>query len=261
MIIFWSSLNSTSSESTPTPETTTEKFGNEVKTFKPLIVFDLDEITEDPIQPTSVNVGRKDQREFDLVMTNFLETQKYHLGLTAERITQTQHMGIFSAVTKVIANSQNLSNFAASPQSSWSQNLFLGKREGFVDESLLAPIYDKNGNVVGRLRLDFAKDWNRAVIDASKKGVDLRPTSPGDTYRGPEVYNSPEARRKIEAGILAKPGRSWHNWGLAIDVEDTKGAYDWLKKNGNKYGIWWGERRDEPWHWRSIYKKEGVWVK
>lgn len=120
---------------------------------------------------------------------------------------------------------------------------------GFVNASLLEPVYDRAGKRVGLLRRDAAESYNSMVKAAAMYGVDLRPTSAGDTYRGPDVYESTEVQRKIRLGIVAPPGRSRHNQGIAVDFRDTPGAYLWLRENGAQFGWWWGERRDEPWHW------------
>lgn len=110
---------------------------------------------------------------------------------------------------------------------------------GFVDVRLLWPVFDREGRQVGRLRFDAAESYNRMVL-AAAEGVDLRPTSSADTYRGPGVYASAEARRKVRAGVMAAPGRSRHNQGIAVDFRDTAGAYRWLREKGGRFGWWLG---------------------
>lgn len=71
----------------------------------------------------------------------------------------------------------------------------------------------------------------------------------------------------------SKGCKSNHGWGLAIDVKNKKGARDWIKKNGEKYGWWWSGgtfSRIEDWHFdydikRDTFLKEnkknkGQWI-
>lgn len=45
----------------------------------------------------------------------------------------------------------------------------------------------------------------------------------------------------------SKGCRSNHGLGLAIDIKDSS-AKAWVRKNGEKYGWWWGEAPTEDWH-------------
>jgi hypothetical protein len=122
--------------------------------------------------------------------------------------------------------------------------------DGFCDEAFLVDCFDRNGKVVGRLRVDAAKAYNAMVLAAAKDGVTLVPTSSVDMFRPQWVYKTKAAIKKIAAGIMAKPGRSRHNKGIAVDFDlSKKGAEAWLHANAHKFGWAWGERRDEPWHW------------
>ena len=138
--------------------------------------------------------------------------------------------------------------------SSWNLAIKLAEgkaKSGFIDERDLADIYDpRTGKVVGRLRKEAANDWNRMARAAWADGVLLLPTSMVDSYRPPWVYKTASAIKKIAAGIMAKAGRSRHNKAEAVDADlKKKGAETWLHKNAAKYNWFWGERRDEPWHW------------
>lgn len=129
--------------------------------------------------------------------------------------------------------------------------------KGFTPESELLAVFDSNGKQVGRLRKDVAPSYNKMVIDAAKEGIRLVPTSSVDTYRGPAVYKTAEAKRKIALGIMAKPGHSNHNLGKAVDFDLSKpGVFKWLVDNAEKYGFSNIERhKDEPWHWVHNYGK------
>lgn len=125
----------------------------------------------------------------------------------------------------------------------------------------------------GKLHYLAADAWN-AMVDAAKAdGIELKPTSSGDTYRS---YDSQKAgflqRYQLEPvanqstktfegktwylkrgmAMMATPGKSNHNLGLAVDIHSAseKKRLDWLIKNVLKFGWSWEVVPSEPWHIR-----------
>lgn len=88
-------------------------------------------------------------------------------------------------------------------------------------------------------------------------GENIQITNPGNgnayrTYaRQVELYN------RYGPGRAAKPGRSNHGWGLAIDIANTGGhggkRYNWLNANAPKYGFD-DTVSHEAWHWEWVGK-------
>lgn len=127
----------------------------------------------------------------------------------------------------------------------------------------------------GKLHYLAADAWN-AMVDAAKAdGIELKPTSSGDTYRS---YDSQKAgflqRYQLEPvanqstktfegktwylkrgmAMMATPGKSNHNLGLAVDIHSAseKKRLDWLIKNVLKFGWSWEVVPSEPWHLRYV---------
>ena len=125
----------------------------------------------------------------------------------------------------------------------------------------------------GQLHYLAADAWN-AMVDAAKAdGVELKPTSSGDTYRS---YDSQKAgflqRYQLEPvanqstktfegktwylkrgmAMMATPGKSNHNLGLAVDIHTAgeKKRLNWLIANVRKFGWSWEVVPSEPWHIR-----------
>lgn len=86
-------------------------------------------------------------------------------------------------------------------------------------------------------------------------------------------YSEKEAV-KLTEGWVAKPGRSEHQTGLAVDINPESGksaeAYKWLAKNCIKYGFivrYPTEKSDitginhEPWHFRYVGKEHAKKMK
>lgn len=143
-----------------------------------------------------------------------------------------------------------------------------GTQPGKLPESLLRPV--KGG---GKMHWIAACAWDAMVEKAAAEGVQLKPTSSGDTYR---TYDSQLAgfrqRYQLEpiAGAstrtfegkkwylkkgnapLAAPGTSQHNTGLAVDVHSASEPkrINWLIKNVKDFGFSWEVVPQEPWHLR-----------
>ena len=125
----------------------------------------------------------------------------------------------------------------------------------------------------GQLHYLAADAWN-AMVDAAKAdGVELKPTSSGDTYRSYDAQKAGFLQRyqlepitnqstktfegktwylKKGMAMLATPGKSQHNLGLAVDIHTAgeKKRLNWLIANVLKFGFSWEVVPSEPWHIR-----------
>jgi LAS superfamily LD-carboxypeptidase LdcB len=111
--------------------------------------------------------------------------------------------------------------------------------------------------------------FNKMVADAKNDGVNIKLTDayracgqPGDYKNGKWTQWSAWEKYKFHGGNLAASpyppkAENWnknnggyctsnHGFGNAIDVE--KSGWGWVKKNGEKYGWYWGEAKSEDWH-------------
>jgi len=142
-----------------------------------------------------------------------------------------------------------------------------------VDPGKLHPSLLRKIPQGGQLHYLAADAWN-AMVDAAKAdGVELKPTSSGDTYRSYDAQKSGFLQRyqlepvvgtstktfegktwylKKGMAMLATPGKSQHNLGLAIDIHTAseKKRLNWLIANVRKFGFSWEVVPEEPWHIR-----------
>lgn len=117
--------------------------------------------------------------------------------------------------------------------------------------------------------------WEAMVDRAKKQGVELKPTSSGDTYREYELQKRGFLQRyqlepipgqstktfegktwylKKGMAMLATPGKSQHNLGLAVDVANASEPkrLNWLIANVKDFGFSWEVVPSEPWHLRYV---------
>ncbi len=115
--------------------------------------------------------------------------------------------------------------------------------------------------------------------DARAEGIDIGVWSPYRSYATQKWLFEKQVKKQINNGvpkdqaedkaatIVARPGTSEHNTGLALDIncaddsfEKTK-AYEWLAENAENYGFIMRYRKDkqpktgvihESWHWRFV---------
>jgi hypothetical protein len=113
------------------------------------------------------------------------------------------------------------------------------------------------------------------VEKAKAEGVELKPTSSGDTYRDYETQKKGFLTRyqlepvagtstktfegktwylKKGMAMLATPGKSQHNLGLAVDVHSAseQKRLNWLIANVKEFGFSWEVVPSEPWHLRYV---------
>ncbi len=115
--------------------------------------------------------------------------------------------------------------------------------------------------------------------DARQEGIDIGVWSPYRSYATQKWLFENQVKKQIANGvpeaeaedkaatIVARPGTSEHNTGLALDIncadhsfEKTK-AFEWLKENAEDYGfiMRYSEEKQEKtgvihesWHWRFV---------
>jgi hypothetical protein len=127
----------------------------------------------------------------------------------------------------------------------------------------------------GKLHWIAAAAWAAMVEAAKSNGIELKPTSSGDTYRDYETQKRgflqryqtqpiPGASTKEFEGqkwylkkgyaMLATPGKSQHNLGIAVDVHSASEPrrIKWLIDNVEKFGWSWEVVPSEPWHIRYV---------
>lgn len=127
----------------------------------------------------------------------------------------------------------------------------------------------------GKMHWIAACAWVAMVEKAKAAGVELKPTSSADTYRTYESQKSGFLSRytlepvagtstktfegktwylKKGMAMLATPGKSQHNLGLACDVHSASEPkrLNWLIANVKEFGFSWEVVPSEPWHLRYV---------
>jgi hypothetical protein len=127
----------------------------------------------------------------------------------------------------------------------------------------------------GKMHWIAASAWTAMVEKAKAEGVELKPTSSGDTYRDYELQKRGFLTRytldKVDGtstktfegktwylkkgmAMLATPGKSQHNLGLAVDVHSASEPkrLNWLIANVKEFGFSWEVVPSEPWHLRYV---------
>lgn len=145
-----------------------------------------------------------------------------------------------------------------------------GIQPGKLPENLLRPI--PGG---GKLHWRAADAWNAMVAKAKADGLELKPTSSGDLYRSYDSQLAAFKQRyvlkpikgtstksfegktwylKKGMAMLATPGKSNHNLGIAVDVHSAgePKRLNWLIANVKDFGFSWEVVPSEPWHLRYV---------
>ena len=95
------------------------------------------------------------------------------------------------------------------------------------------------------LNPDAARGWQKVLKAAAEDGIDL-------TKAVTSSYRSPEKQREIIADpnsmTPAPVDKSPHVQGWAIDLAAGTPEWEWLKKNGSKYGWRWNTDPNDPVH-------------
>jgi peptidoglycan hydrolase-like protein with peptidoglycan-binding domain len=127
----------------------------------------------------------------------------------------------------------------------------------------------------GKLHRLAAQAWTAMCAKAKADGVELKPTSAGDTYRSYDAQLAAFKQRYTETpngnstrtfegkkwykkeeklASLAAPGTSQHNLGIAVDVHSAgePKRLNWLIDNVKDFGFSWEVVPEEPWHIRYV---------
>lgn len=129
---------------------------------------------------------------------------------------------------------------------------------GKLNPSTLIKIANAGPNTFGSgpllLSREYAARWFDMLEAAKQDGITLIPSS---AYRS---YTYQELAYKEHKAVnpnypIAKPGRSNHGLGEAIDIKNSRGpgdpVWEWLKANGGRFGFLQSDRlkyKDSP-HW------------
>jgi D-alanyl-D-alanine carboxypeptidase len=135
--------------------------------------------------------------------------------------------------------------------------------------------YRQTGRIV-KMRADATAAFLNMTKQARADGVEIIPIS---GFRNREYQETLFRKAVVKYGSedaavrwVARPGRSEHQTGLAIDVGDEKNpacdvespfeetpAFHWLQKNAARFGFELSYPRNnprgvhyEPWHWRFV---------
>ncbi|MFZ9353423.1 MAG: M15 family metallopeptidase [Candidatus Nanopelagicales bacterium] len=94
------------------------------------------------------------------------------------------------------------------------------------------------------LRPDAAQQFIRAQQDAKSEGVTIIINS---------AYRSIEHQKALQGkyAVVAAPGTSPHGLGIALDIE-TGAGWNWMVKNGKKYGWKWMAIPDDEVHFEYV---------
>ncbi|MBR2734959.1 MAG: M15 family metallopeptidase [Clostridia bacterium] len=167
-----------------------------------------------------------------------------------------------------------------------SAEMIVVNKDNFLPNGYRPKIKSCRGKEIADVAFD---DLNKMIDDAKKDGIKLWISS---GYRSTELQTklfnrqiekekskaviSQEEAEKRAAMVVARPGTSEHNTGLAVyfnGVSDnfyTTKEYEWLMKNAHKYGFIeryqkkWKERTGviyEPWHFRYVGKDNAEKIK
>lgn len=145
------------------------------------------------------------------------------------------------------------------------------RKGGYIVEDISVPSLtrkDDGGQVKGTEGLtdDFNQRLTQFILDARTQGIDLGVGSGYRSYEKQKMlweqalkkYGSPEKARKW----VAPPGGSFHNKGLAVDLnsggqflgkDKNSKATEWAHANAKKYGLHF-RMGHEPWHIEPIEK-------
>jgi len=147
-------------------------------------------------------------------------------------------------VTSSSSTSQSTSPKPSKPQS--------GKGNGFLTSSDLMKVKSLS------YPADY-KDWygNSAMLNPSAgKAFLAAQQAYGKDIPINSAYRSYEHQRNVKGSVKASPGYSRHGVGLALDLEPNTPAYNWMVKNGEKYGWYYAKIPGDPYHFE--YKGGGV---
>jgi hypothetical protein len=120
--------------------------------------------------------------------------------------------------------------------------------EKMVDRMNADGLYFKSASGYRPYKTQFdIVDWT--AYEDSVKNVNI------STYRDAKKIGTWQTKSNVQGkpAKVAVPGTSNHGKGHAVDVDGCSGcgysdAQNWVRKNGEVYGWWWGEVPSENWH-------------
>ena len=148
-------------------------------------------------------------------------------------------------------------------------------REGIGENGKLPDYVLKSIDTGQKLYVPAAVSYMRMKRDAQKEGVTIKLSGNYSAYRPcgekgdytqrncSTGFTQHCAWEKYKAGVgnlAANPNdengcSSNHGYGMAIDVSGSA-AKKWVRKNGERYGWWWGEAQGEDWHFTYDIKRD-----
>jgi hypothetical protein len=103
------------------------------------------------------------------------------------------------------------------------------------------------------------KDWygNNAMLNPTAgKAFLAAQQAYGKDIPINSAYRSYEHQRNVSGSVKATPGYSRHGVGLALDLQPGSDSYNWMMKNGPKYGWYYAKIPGDPYHFE--YKGGGI---
>ena len=154
---------------------------------------------------------------------------------------------------------------AALPDKNIDGNVFLVNRQHAVSKYFAPAVRKVIGPGMSQsMRDDAAAALEEMFAAAKADGINLSIVSGYRSYsKQSSIYSRKKASQGQEAAdrVSARPGTSEHQLGLAVDLDGTKLAYEWLAANCWEYGFILRYPADsveitgvihEPWHFRYV---------
>jgi LAS superfamily LD-carboxypeptidase LdcB len=89
------------------------------------------------------------------------------------------------------------------------------------------------------------------MFEAAKKdGIGIYISGPLSAYR--DYAGQVKVRKLYGSSKTATPGTSNHGWAKAIDVSGDN-VQKWINLNGDRFGFYWGDARNEDWHFVYVW--------
>lgn len=95
----------------------------------------------------------------------------------------------------------------------------------------------------------FAEVYNLLRSDLAQRGIQITAREGYRTLAG-QAAAVRSRGLYTQGGFAAAPGKSFHNWGFALDVQISPQRWDEFGEVAEGLGLRWGGRfkQPEPWH-------------
>jgi LAS superfamily LD-carboxypeptidase LdcB len=169
--------------------------------------------------------------------------------------TVTTQGHLFGWKYKVLPGTENIKNIDKRLQKVQSR-IIPGYKNGYIPKSFLAPIQTTNKSISGKVYLHYeaAGAYQKMFEAAKKDGIGIYISGLLSAYR--DYDGQVKLRRLHGSSTTATPGTSNHGWGKAIDVSgkvDNYKAQKWINLNGDRFGFYWGDAKNEEWHFVYVW--------